>query len=182
MVYEKEEQQAPVDHDLIAAVDLEVNVLAAVTSNKSGFVPRLVSGKSLKSLNQYYNKQRAKEQQRLAHEKRFTSRHLDQITTKRNRRIDSYLHTASRRIIDLLIAEGISTLVIGKNPLWKQEVNMGRKNNQQFVHIPHARFIDQPGLVGQAGRDTGHHPGRELHEPSELSGWRLHSNLSGELC
>jgi putative transposase len=143
VVYEQKEQQAAVDQSLIAALDLGVNVLAALTSNKSGFAPRLVSGKPLKSLNQYYNKQRAQHQSRLSHENRFTSRHLDRVTTKRNRRVDSYLHTASRRIIDLLVSEGISTLVIGKNPLWKQEANMGRKNNQQFVQIPHARFIDQ---------------------------------------
>ena len=43
----------------------------------------------------------------------------------------------------MLVNEGIGTLVIGKNPLWKQEANMGRKNNQQFVQIPHACFIDQ---------------------------------------
>jgi putative transposase len=143
VVYEKEEHQAEVDQSLVAALDLGVNVLAALTSNQPGFVPRLVSGKPLKSLNQYYNKQRAQHQQRLAHENRFTSRHLDQVTTKRNRRVDTYLHTASRRIMDLLVSEGIGTLVIGKNPLWKQEASMGRKNNQQFVQIPHARFIDQ---------------------------------------
>src|SRR5215472_17545973 len=61
----------------------------------------------------------------------------------RNRRVDSYLHTASRPIIDLLLSEGIGTLVIGKNPLWKQDVQLGKRNNQQFVQIPHARFIDQ---------------------------------------
>jgi len=143
VIYEKEEQSASVDHSLVAALDLGVNVLAALTSNKQGFAPRLVSGKPIKSLNQYYNKQRAQHQQRLAHENRFTSRHLDRVTTKRNRRVDTYLHTASRRIIDLLVSEGIGTLMIGKNPLWKQEANMGRKNNQQFVQLPHARFIDQ---------------------------------------
>ncbi len=143
VVYEKEEQKAMVDHRLVAALDVGVNVLAALTSNKPGFAPRLVSGKPLKSVNQNYNKQRAQNQQRLSHETRFTSRHLDRVTTKRNRRIDSYLHTASRRIIDLLVSEGIGTLVIGKNPLWKRCANMGRKNNQQFVHLPHARFIDQ---------------------------------------
>jgi putative transposase len=37
--------------------------------------------------------------------------------------------------------EGIGTLVIGKNDGWKQEANMGKRNNQQFVQIPHARFI-----------------------------------------
>ena len=50
--------------------------------------------------------------------------------------------------MDLLVAEGIGTLVIGKNPLWKQEVSLGKRTNQQFVQIPHARFIDQ--LVYQA--------------------------------
>ncbi|WP_052568233.1 RNA-guided endonuclease TnpB family protein [Ktedonobacter racemifer] len=91
----------------------------------------------------FNNKERAKQQQRLAHENRYTSRQLDRVTTKRNRRVDAYLHTASRRIIDLLVSEGIGTLVIGKNPLWKQEVSMGRRNNQQFVQLPHARFIEQ---------------------------------------
>ena len=143
VVYEHKEQQAEVDRRLVAAVDLGVNVLAALTSTKEGFAPRLVSGKPLKSLNQYYNKQRARHQQRLSYENRFTSHHLDRVTTKRNRRVDSYLHTASRRIIDLLVSEGIGTLVIGKNPLWKRRANMGRRNNQQFVQIPHAHFIDQ---------------------------------------
>jgi putative transposase len=143
VVYEKEEQPAKGDTNLVVAVDLGVNVVAAVTSNKPGFVPRLVSGKPLKSLNQDDNKQRARHQQRLSHENRLTSRQLDQRTTKRNRRVDAYLHTASRRTIDMLVSEGIGMLVIGKNPLWKQEANMGRKNNQQFVQIPHTRFIDQ---------------------------------------
>ncbi len=143
VVYEQEEQQAELDGKLVAAVDVGVNILAALTSNKPGFVPRLVSGKPIKSVNQQYNKRRAQHQSRLSHENRFTSRHLDRVTTKRNRRVDGYLHTASRRIIDLLVAEGLGTLVIGKNPLWKQEAKMGRKNNQQFVQLPHTRFIDQ---------------------------------------
>jgi putative transposase len=143
VVYEQQEKPAVLDSTLVAAVDLGVNVLAALTSNKPGFVPRLVSGKPIKSLNQHYNQRRAHHQSCLSHENRFTSRHLDGVTTKRNRRVDSYLHTASRRIIDLLVSEGIGTLIIGKNLLWKQEANMGRKNNQQFVQLPHARFIDQ---------------------------------------
>jgi len=113
-----------------------------VTSTKQGFQPLLINGRPLKSLNQHYNKQCARHQRHLAKTKRFTSRQLDRITTKRNRRITAYLHTASRRIIDYLVKGGIGTLCIGKNPLWKQEANMGRKNNQAFVQIPHARFID----------------------------------------
>ena len=37
--------------------------------------------------------------------------------------------------------EGIGTLVIGKNDGWKQNIEMGKRNNQNFVSIPHARFI-----------------------------------------
>ncbi|HEX4715749.1 MAG TPA: transposase, partial [Ktedonobacteraceae bacterium] len=142
VIYRKESQQSEVDPQLAAALDLGVNVLAALTSTKVGFPPLLVNGRPLKSLNQFYNKQRAQMQSELAKENRQTSHRLDQITMKRNRRVNASLHTASRRIIDLLVEEGIGTLIIGKNPLWKQEVEMGRKQNQQFVQIPHARFIE----------------------------------------
>ena len=71
----------------------------------------------------------------------YQSRALDEMTDARQRAITSYLHTASRAIIELLVRHGIGTLVIGKNVGWKQEVNLGRKNNQSFVFIPQARFI-----------------------------------------
>src|SRR5579872_3113821 len=70
-----------------------------------------------------------------------TTMRMERLTPKRNRRIDHYLHTASKRIIDILVQEGIGTLVIDKNDRWKQEVNLGKHNNQNFVQIPHARFI-----------------------------------------
>src|SRR6266487_2621698 len=142
VVYQKAIAPAQVDPSLVAALDLGVNTLAAVTSTKQAFQPLLVNGRPLKSLNQHYNKQRAHQQSHIAKAKRFTSRQLDRITTKRNRRVKAYLHTASRRIIDHLVTEGIGAVVVGKNPFWKQEVEMGQKNNQQFVQIPHARFIE----------------------------------------
>jgi putative transposase len=140
VVYERQEEPAPVDPTLIAAIDLGLDCLATLTSNKPGFTPRLVNGRPLKSINQHYNKQRAKMQSKLG--KRGTSRRLDRFTNKRNRKINHYLHTQSRRLIDILVEEGIGTLVIGKNPEWKQEINIGKRNNQNFVQIPHARFID----------------------------------------
>ncbi len=87
VVYQKAEEQKAIDPSQIAALDLGVNILAAVTSTKQGFLPLLVNGRPLKSLNQYYNKQRARYQQQLAQANRFTSRQLDRITTKRNRRV-----------------------------------------------------------------------------------------------
>jgi putative transposase len=140
VIYEQAETQADVDPALYAGIDIGIDNLATLTSNKVGFVPRLVNGRPLKSINQYYNKRKA-ELQSILKDTRFTAR-MERITNRRTRRIDHYLHTASRHIIDLLVAEGIGTLVIGKNPNWKQEVNIGKRNNQQFVCIPHARFID----------------------------------------
>ncbi len=142
VVYTMAEHQASVDPTLIAALDLGVDQLAALTSTKPGFVPRLINGHPLKDSNHYYNHQRAHHQRRLAQQNRKTSHQLEQITTKRTRRVNHYLHTASRRIIDLLGEEGIGTLVIGLNRQWKQEVNLGRRTNQSFVQIPHSRFIE----------------------------------------
>ena len=140
IVYEQHEAAPSGNPALYAAVDLGVDTLAAITSNKVGFVPRLVNGRPIKSTNQFYNKRRAELQATLDHE--GTTARLERLTIKRTRRINHYLHGASKTIIALLVQEGIGTLVIGKNPLWKQAVELGRVNNQQFVQIPHARFIE----------------------------------------
>ncbi|HWS83608.1 MAG TPA: transposase, partial [Ktedonobacteraceae bacterium] len=141
VVYERDEVQTKVNPALMASVDIGVNNLVALTSNKSGFIPRIVNGRPIKSINQYYNKQREQYQKKMS-KNHHTSCALERITNKRIRRIDHYMHTTSRRIIDLLIAEGIGTLIIGKNPFWKQDPTMRRSDKQHFVQLPHARFID----------------------------------------
>jgi putative transposase len=140
VVYERVPEPQAVDPALIASVDLGVNILAAITSNKPGFTPLLVHGRPLKRCNQSYNKRRAKAQAQLPADQ-FTSRALEELTDVRTRMMQSYLHTASRAIIKHLVCEGIGTIVIGKNDGWKQEVKLGTRNNQAFVFIPHARFI-----------------------------------------
>ena len=153
VVYEKASIQAKVDPSLCVGIDLGVTNLAAIASNKEGFIPRLVNGRPVKAWNQWYNK-RMKELKKLLPkaERERVTKQMERITNTRNRRIDHYLHTASKRIIDFLMKEGVGTVIIGKNPLWKQETGMGRKNNQNFVSIPHARFIEmlsyKAALVG----------------------------------
>lgn len=141
VVYEREVQPAHVDPAHVAAIDLGVNNLATLTSNKVGFIPRLINGRPVKSANQFYNKQREHIQKELGPQ-RHTSRRMERITNKRTRRIDAFLHTASRRIIDLLVDEQIGALVIGLNPLWKQDPTMSKHQAQHFVGLPHKRFID----------------------------------------
>ncbi|HLG65981.1 MAG TPA: transposase [Ktedonosporobacter sp.] len=138
-VYEQEEQQAQINPTWYAGIDIGMNNLVALTSNKPGFRPVLVNGRPLKSINQFYNKRWAELQSQLR--RKGTTGRMECLTNTRSRRIDHYLHTASKRIIDLLVKEEIGTLVIGKNDGWKQEANMGKRTNQNFVQIPHARFI-----------------------------------------
>ena len=137
--------------DLVAGGDLAVDVLLALTSNKPGFTPLLVSGRPLKFINQGYNQHRAELQSRLP-KGQSTSRQLEALTDHRNRRIKTELHRCSRLVINQIVHEGIGTLLIGKNDAWKQNVNMGSRNNQNFVSIPHAKFIDmltyKANLVG----------------------------------
>jgi putative transposase len=118
VVYEQPITPAPLDPALVAAIDIGVNNLAALTANLPGFVPRLINGRPLKALNQFYNKRRAQLQARLP-QGQHTSRRMDAITDKRNRRIIDYLHNASRAIINLLIHHRIGTLVIDHNRAWK---------------------------------------------------------------
>jgi IS605 OrfB family transposase len=139
VVYEKNVKQAPVNSAWYAGIDIGMNNLVALTSNKPGFVPVVVNGRPVKSINQFYNKRKAALQQQLGHT--GTTKRMEHMTNKRNRCIDHYLHTVSHRVVDLLVKERIGVLVIGKNDAWKQEINLGKRNNQNFVQIPHARFI-----------------------------------------
>lgn len=125
----------------IAGIDIGLNNLATITSNLKGFGPLIINGKPLKSINAYYHKKKAMLQSYLKGE-RQTSIKINHLTHKRNVKVDNYLHNASRFIINHLAANRIGTLVIGKNDNWKQGINLGKRNNQNFVAIPHARFIE----------------------------------------
>ena len=107
----------------------------AITSNHPGIRPLLINGRPLKSINQFFNKRVALAQSIAA------AKQIKQLNSKRSRRIDNYLHTVSRRVIEWCQLHEIGQLVIGNNQGWKQELNIGKKNNQEFSKIPHAKLI-----------------------------------------
>jgi hypothetical protein len=57
----------------------------------------------------------------------YTTRQIQQITLKRNKRVENYLHQTSSLIVKRLVDEQIGQLVIGKNEKWKQNVELGKK-------------------------------------------------------
>ena len=65
------------------------------------------------------------------------------ITLFRNCWIEDKLHKISRYIVDFCKSNNIGTIIIGLNKEWKNEINIGKRNNQHFVSIPHSKLIDK---------------------------------------
>lgn len=139
IVYEKEPEPSIIS-DNYCGIDMGLNNLATLGFNNSTNKPQIINGRSLKSINQYYNKKKAVLQSKLQNNKK-SSKAIRKLTQKRNNKVKDYLHKASRKIADQLKQSNISNLVIGKNKNQKQEINIGGKNNQNFVSIPHDTFI-----------------------------------------
>lgn len=144
--------------DWAAGVDTGVDALMTIAANKPGFQPLIVKGRPLKAINQFYNKQKAQLQAHLPANQK-TSARIYRLGRVRDGRITHYLHVASRRIVDHLVAEGIGTLVIGKNDFWKQSVNLGDRNNQNFVQLPLARLIEMVTYKAQLAGMVVRHEG-----------------------
>lgn len=140
VVYKVDEVEPKSDNGRYASIDLGLNNLAMVSSNV--VKPFSINGRPLKSINQYYNKEKARLQSHLKGNKK-TSKRINSITNKRNNKVKDYLHKSSRLIVNFLVSNNISTLIIGYNEEWKQNINLGRTNNQSFVNIPFYTFIKQ---------------------------------------
>jgi putative transposase len=141
VVYEKPVSLVDLNPKLIAGIDLGIDNLVALASNKPTFTPTLYDGKHLKSINQGFNKRRSFLLSQLATGK-YTTRQIQQITLKRNKRVENYLHQTSSRIVKQLVDAQIWQLVIGLNVGWQQNLELGKKTHQTFVAIPHAKLIE----------------------------------------
>lgn len=125
-----------------ASIDIGLNNLATVSFN-DGKNPFILNGRPIKSINQFFNKEKSKIQSTLERRNGLKwSNKLTKLQNKRNNKVNDYLHKASREIVNQLVSKNISILIVGKNNGWKQDINIGKKNNQNFVQIPFARFID----------------------------------------
>lgn len=146
----KSEENNNLDKNAYMGIDLGVSNFATLTNN-IGLSPIIINGRQLKSMNQYYNKKRAELQSNLPFYKANDdlmkqiswSKKLSLLTEKRNNKITDFMHNASSFVIDYCLRNKIATIVIGLNNDWKQQLNIGKKNNQMFISIPFKKFIDQ---------------------------------------
>lgn len=147
VLYEKKEKAA-VAGASAWGIDLGVNNLATIGGNVGK--PFILNGRPLKSVNHHWNRRMAKIRS-IAEKRNGTksTKRMERLTAKRNAKVNDYLHRASRCIITQAASNGVSTLVVGHNPGWKQEICIGSRNNQNFTQIPHSRFIQMLQYKGQ---------------------------------
>ena len=140
LIYEKEINDRTSSSGKAASIDLGLENLftVAFNYNKKGIS---FKGSKLKSINQYFNKETSKLQS-LLHKNQYSSKRILHLFYKREEQLRNVIGFYANKLIKILLEEGISTLVIGHNKGWKNKINIGKTNNQNFVNIPFNKVID----------------------------------------
>ena len=147
-----QEPAVPVVPKRILGLDVGVTNFLAGVSN-TGAAPFLIKGGWLKSLNQWYNKRRAKLMSALtkgsdSKHSRKTSYALSTLSRKRDDKIRDFFYKTAHWIMRWCAEHRIEIIVIGCNKGMKQRSNIGSVNNQNFVTIPYERFRHILKVVG----------------------------------
>lgn len=137
-VYEINAEVADINYANAMAIDLGVDNLAScITTLGTSFI---LDGRKLKSINQGWNKEKARLQS-IADKQgtKYTAR-LSRITEKRNNRAKDVMRKSTRYIVDYCIKNHIGTVIVGYNSDFKRNINIGHKNNQTFTNISFGDF------------------------------------------
>ena len=140
-IYEVEQPKLKKDNSRYFSIDPGLNNIVSIYNN-IGIRPLLYNGRPIKSINQYYNKTTSKLRSELPANVK-TSKRLKQLSFKRNNKIGYEMHKISTHIINEAVQNNISKIIIGNNVGWKESINIGRRNNQNFVNIPHTKLFNQ---------------------------------------
>ena len=138
-VYKKEITKAKLNPDKVLGIDPGLNNwLTCVSNVNTSFI---IDGKHIKSMNRWYNKQVSTIKENKP--QGFWNNKLAAITEKRNRQVRDGLNKAARIVINHCLKNDIGTVVFGWNKRNKDSINIGKKNNSEFVPIPTARLKDR---------------------------------------
>ena len=139
VLYEIKPKPHDKSKEMYCGIDFGLNNL--MTCSFQNDSPLIINGKPLKSINWHYNKEKYRLQSLLDGRKK-TSKRIQNITLKRNNRINDYLHKTTKIFVNYLVSKEINNVVIGYNKEWKQGINIGRVNNQNFVGIPYYKLLN----------------------------------------
>ena len=131
--YEQEKEPANIDLKKVLAIDIGLDNLAScITNTGTSFI---IDGRKLKSINQYWNKRKARLQSIASKQGLKITKQIARLTRKRNNRAKDYIRKTARYIINYCIDQKIGTIVCGYNKDFKRSINLGRITNQQFTQI-----------------------------------------------
>lgn len=139
--YEVEQEEVNVDKNNILSIDLGIDNLATCVSTVG--TPFIMDGRKLKSINHQWNKELARLRSISMKQNMKTTKRIQDITTKRNNRVDDIIKKSARYIINYCIKNSIGTLIVGYNTDFKKCVNLGKVNNQNFTQIPLTSLLNQ---------------------------------------
>ncbi len=143
LLYDYKSRNLYLNEDNVLGIDLGLTNIVTASDN-IGNNPLIIKGGVVKSINQFYNKQLAKYKSfsKICNNTELT-KHILKLHRKRNNKIRDFFHKTSRKVINYCISNDIGTIIVGYNEGWKQKVNIGKKNNQNFVSIPFLKLVRQ---------------------------------------
>ena len=143
LIYEQETRDLHLNENNVMGIDLGLTNIVTASDN-GGNKPLIIKGGVVKSINQFYNKQLAKykSMSKKCNNTNITRRIL-KLHRKRNNKVKDFFHKTSRAMVNYCITHDIGTIIIGYNEGWKQNIKIGKKNNQNFVSIPFLTLVRQ---------------------------------------
>jgi len=160
VVYEKEISMSS-EGIYRAGIDIGLDNLVSVVSDSPELKSFIVSGKELKSYNRWFNKKVAEirshidrvlnmvreekdEEKRRSLERHYQwlRRYLWNLYKARERKLDTWMHQVTRRLVDLLYQTGHRMVYVGKNAIDKNEIPFSKVVNQNYVCIPHRKLVN----------------------------------------
>jgi len=149
IVYEDQKVKQKVKGDNRLSIDLGLNNLLTCfdLNNQKSFI---IDGKEIKSINQFFNKKISslKSILKIVNDKN-NSHQIKRLWYKRENILKDKIHKLTKYVIEYCEENKITEIVIGNNKGWKQEVNLGKKNNQNFVSIPYNQIINYLKYKGE---------------------------------
>lgn len=135
--YEKPNEIKGLDNNSYLGLDCGLDNLLGAYDQKNG-KSFIINGKPLKSINQHFNKKKAYLQSKyeLNKLKDKNTKKFIKLSEKRKNKINDYFNKSVNTIVKYCIKNDINNVVIGNFKGIKQEINTGKKNNQNFVSIP----------------------------------------------
>ena len=144
IVYEKEVSVKKKDESRVVGIDFgSKNIIAMV--NNIGLKPIVIKddGRGIKSINQFYNKRKAELNSIYAKVGIKYGDKLKRLQVKRDKKANDYIHKMTKFIVGWCAKHDIGTIVVGHNENWKQKIELGKRNNQNFVSIPFDNIIQK---------------------------------------